>query len=90
MGECVMITYQIEAGIQKYVINPFGCSAHICGCSIAGIAGSSPAEGMDIHLFRFFVCCVGGISSFRSVLPCAGVHACVNVCVCLIVCDVKT
>ena len=26
---------------------------------LAGIAGSNPAEGMDVRLFEFVVCCVG-------------------------------
>jgi hypothetical protein len=31
--------------------------AYVCGCSVAGIAGSNPAEGMDVYLLC--VCCVG-------------------------------
>ena len=34
---------------------PVGSEVQVCGRSIAGIAGSKPAEGMDVS---FFVCCV--------------------------------
>jgi hypothetical protein len=71
----------IEAGIKK-IVSPGGRLAYVCGRSIAWIAGSSPVESMDIRLFRF-LCCVGGISSFRSVLPCARVRACVYIFVCV-------
>jgi len=32
--------------------------AQVCSCLIAGIMGSNPAEGTDIHLV-FVACCVG-------------------------------
>jgi hypothetical protein len=57
---------------------------YVCGSFIAGIEGSNPAEGMDIHL----VCvagCIGSevcdelISFFREFLSCA----CVCVCACV-------
>ena len=31
----------------------------VCGCSLAGIAGSKPDEGMDVHVFVFVVYHVG-------------------------------
>jgi len=33
------------------------CKAYVRTCSTAGIAGSEPADGMDIRLFC--LCCVG-------------------------------
>jgi hypothetical protein len=33
--------------------------AQVWSSLIAGIAGSNPAEGMDVCLLCFFLCCVG-------------------------------
>jgi hypothetical protein len=32
--------------------------SRVCGCSLAGIAGSNPARGMDVCLLCVCVCCV--------------------------------
>jgi hypothetical protein len=58
--------------------------AYVCGRLVAGIAGSNPAEGMDVCLLCLYV-----------VLSCAGRGLCdgLNPCpeesyrLCLIVCD---
>jgi len=71
-----MVTCNIEAGIQK-IANPGGRSSYVCGSSAAGIAGSSPAEVMDIYLFLF---CVVLVASRRSELF-YSVQVCVLVCV---------
>ena len=34
--------------------------AWVCGRSIAGVAGSNPAEGIDFRFLCFVACCVGG------------------------------
>jgi hypothetical protein len=31
--------------------------ADSCSCLITGVAGSNPAEGIDIHLLRWFLRC---------------------------------
>jgi len=36
---------------------PRGLRVWLCGSSLAGIAGSNPAEGMDICLLLSVVCC---------------------------------
>ena len=70
------------------------CDVQLCGRLIAGTAGLSPAEGMDVCLV-FVVCCVGSglcdgliTRSEESYRVC--VCVCVCVCVGLIVCNLET
>jgi hypothetical protein len=48
----IYILHTDDMIISGYIISAWSCF-------IAGIAGSNPAEGTDIRLMCFFVCCVG-------------------------------
>ena len=58
----------------------------ICSRSIAGIAGSNPAQGMDVHLFSL-LCVVYGVASAtgRSLFQRSSTG-----CVCLTLCDLES
>ena len=63
----------------------------VCNCLIAGIAGSSLAEGNVIPSLVFVVCCVGsGLWDGLIIRSGEYYRVCVCVCVCLIVCDLDT
>jgi len=70
--------------------------AQTCSCSVAGIAGSNPAEGKDVRDFRCVLCRERPLRradhSFRGVLPCVGVDVGVDVGVgvCECVCEIGT
>ena len=69
--------------------------AYVCGRWIDGIAGSNPAEGIDIGL----LCVVGSglcdvlislSEETYGVCVCVCVCVCLSVCVCVSVCDLET
>jgi hypothetical protein len=54
-------------------------------------AGLNPAEGVDFRLLCLFVCCEGGGLCDALITSRTGSYwVCVNVWVCLIVCDLET
>ena len=59
------------------------CDVQLCGRLIAGTAGLSPAEGMDVCLV-FVVCCVGsGLCDGLITRSEESYRVCVCVCVCV-------
>jgi hypothetical protein len=56
----------------------------VCSRSIAGIAGSNSAEGMDVRLLFFVVCCVGSNLCAELITRSEEFYRlCVCVCVCV-------
>ena len=74
--------YRILGYLQEPATVTEPCKAQDRGRSIVGIAGSNPAESMD--LLRLCPLCVAWIQTFRVFL----LGVCVCVCVC--VCDLET
>jgi hypothetical protein len=54
--------------------------AYVCGRFVAGIAGSDPAEGMDVRLLCLLLCCVGSGPCDEPITHSEGSY-CVCVCV---------
>ena len=81
---CLKTIEETEGSSEERTVAVWS-KAWVCGCSLAGNAGSNPVGGMDVCLLWIF-CVLSGRGLYVGPITRPEEFYCVRVCVCVCVC----
>jgi hypothetical protein len=53
----IKINFQPPSTFEFLVLHKNGIKIQVCGCLVAGVAGSNPARGMGVYLLLYMLRC---------------------------------